>query len=282
MKQAHDLLMEATRKLMAISAIPEWEHELLDKAPPVLWFGDAVSEKPKILSFGANPSRWEFLDERGIKKAALQKQEYESRYLSEEKRRFYHLDATQHWQDILHDTALRTKVINSFNQYFKSGNAYRWFGANKSDSYNAEGLLRGMNASYFDIETTFRALHIDLFPFATIRDFGSIRGITERDVLSSFWARDLVHEIIHMLQPQRLLVFGAGNLNYFCSYFSADAGPSTQWNARGTGALGSCKVFRFQHGKIPVTGLSVNLGNPKGFNALGLRELGMYLSGVAV
>jgi hypothetical protein len=282
MKQAHDLLIEATRKLMTIAAIPDWEHELLDKAPPVLWFGDAASEKPKILSFGANPSRWEFLDERGIKKAALQKQEYESRYLSKEKRRFFHLNAAQGWQDVLHSDALRTQIINSFNQYFKSGNAYRWFGSNKPDSYNAEGLLRGMNASYFDIETAFRALHIDLFPFTTIRDFGSIRGITERDVLSGFWARDLVHEIINILQPQRLLVFGAGNLNYFCAYFGADAGPSEQWNARGNGALGSCKVFRFQHEQIPVLGLSVNLGNPKGFNALGLRELGAYLSGNAV
>ena len=282
MIQAHDLLMEATRKLMAISAIPEWEHELLDKAPPVLWFGDAASEKPKILSFGANPSRWEFLDERGIKKASLQKQEYESRYLSEEKRRFFHLDAAQRWQDILHNTALRTQIINSFNQYFKSGNAYRWFGANKYDSYNAEGLLRGMNASYFDTETSFRALHIDLFPFTTIRDFGSIRGITERDVLSGFWARDLVYEIINMLQPKRLLVFGAGNLNYFCAYFGADAGPAEHWKSQGAGALGSCRVHRFQHEQIPVTGLSVNLGNPKGFNAQGLRELGEYLSGNAV
>ena len=277
MTNTHDLLIDATKKLISVSTIPEWQHELLDKAPPVLWFGDAASEKPKIVSFGANPSRWEFLDERGIKKAELQKHEYESRYLKPEQRRFFHLDTPLHWGDILTHAGLRDQITDSFNNYFKTGNAYRWFGANKEDSYNAEGLLRGMEASYFDIDSTFRALHIDLFPFATIRDFGSIRNITERDVLHGFWARDLVNRLLTTLSPEKLLVFGAGNLNYFCTYFGADAGKAVLWQASGAGALGACRVYRFQYAGIPAWGLSVNLGNPKGFNAKGLRELGAFL-----
>jgi len=277
MNKPHNLLTEATRKLMALSAIPDWEHELLDKAPPVLWFGDANSEKPKILSFGANPSRWEFLDERGIKKAELQKHEYESRYLKPGQRRFVHLEDLQHWGDLLRDEPLRQRILDSFNNYFKSGNAYRWFGANKEDSYNAEGLLRGMEASYFDIDSRYRAMHIDLFPFTTIRDFGSIRTIAERDVLNGFWARNLVNEIMSLLRPEKLLLFGAGNLHYFCNYFEAGAGAASAWKATGTGALGTCRVYRFHYAGIPVWGLSVNLGNPKGFNAKGLRELGSFL-----
>jgi hypothetical protein len=277
MNEPLHLLIEATRKLMALSAIPDWKNELLDKAPPVLWFGDANSEKPKILSFGANPSRWEFLDERGIKKAELKKHEYESRYLNPGRRRFVHLDELQQWNDLLLDYPLREQILDSFNNYFKSGNAYRWFGTNKNDSYNAEGVLRGMEASYFDIDSCYRAMHIDLFPFATIRDFGSIRQITERDVLQGFWARDLVNNIISLLKPKKLLLFGAGNLQYFCNYFGVDAGTASEWKAKENGALGICRTYRFHYSGIPVSGLSVNLGNPKGFNAKGLRELGAFL-----
>lgn len=54
-----DLLIEATKKLIQIDGIIDWQNELLSKAPPVLWFGNSKSEKPKILTMGANPSRWE-------------------------------------------------------------------------------------------------------------------------------------------------------------------------------------------------------------------------------
>ena len=33
------------------------------RCPPILWFGNARSPKPKVLTIGANPSCWEYLDD---------------------------------------------------------------------------------------------------------------------------------------------------------------------------------------------------------------------------
>ena len=39
---------------------PEIRHELLPKAPPVLWFGNNLTKKEKIVTIGANPSAYNF------------------------------------------------------------------------------------------------------------------------------------------------------------------------------------------------------------------------------
>jgi len=59
----HDILIEATNKLITLSLKKDWGNELLLKVPPVMWFGDSKCEKEKILTIGANPSRWEFLNQ---------------------------------------------------------------------------------------------------------------------------------------------------------------------------------------------------------------------------
>ena len=61
---ADGLLIEATKKLLSLRQHDDWAKELPRRAPPILWFGNARSQKPKILTIGANPSRWEYLDER--------------------------------------------------------------------------------------------------------------------------------------------------------------------------------------------------------------------------
>ena len=272
---AKDLLIESTKKLIALTTIQGWANELMDKAPSVLWFGDSKSEKPKILTFGANPSRWEFLDQTASKNCQMIKPVYENIYLTQSNRRFYHLGQSSCYSDILTNQKLQNDIIDSYDNYFKSGNSYRWFGKEKNDSYNAEGVLRGLCASYFENDTKFRACHIDLFPFATISNFNKIQHITVKDVLAQNWAKDIVDELLCLLNPTVLLIFGRNNFDYFCRYFNVSKGNPTKWISASN--KGKCDYYITKYKTHLIIGLSVNLGNPKWFDALGLNELGQRL-----
>ncbi len=269
----NELLIESTNKLIALTKIADWNNELLDKAPPVLWFGNSKSEKPKILTFGANPSRWEFLDKSGKKnwQSPLIKSFYETKYLNQNSKRFFHLNHNQCFADILTCKKLRGDILDSYDRYFMV-KPYNWFGTNKIDSYNAEGFLRGFGASYYENNTEFRACHIDLFPFATITDFSDIQVITERDVFSNIWAKNIVDKLLALLEPKLVIVFGIKNFNYFCKYFNVNKGNSTSWVSSLN--KGKCYYYITKYNSYNILGLSVNLGNPFGFDSKGLFELG--------
>lgn len=264
MQKINELLKQTAEKLIALQGQGVWDKELLSHAPPVLWFGNSQSKKPKILTIGANPSRWEFLERKNINKADTKPQ-----YLS--KNRFCHLSETESYKDILLSEQLREKIISSYNNYFET-NPYNWFGKNKNDSYNAEGLLRGMGASYFnnpkDFNSEYQACHIDIFPFATVSDFNSIQKITEQDILNNNWAKNIVDELITYFNPEKLLVFGAANFRYFSKYFGIDTQPCQKE---------PCTIWNKKYGKYHLIGISPNLGNPRGFNAKQLFELGQTL-----
>jgi hypothetical protein len=270
----NNILLEATAKLISLNEINEWQNELLSKAPPVLWFGNSKSEKEKILTVGANPSRWEFLDKKQIKSCSTPflKECYESKYLS--KRRFYHLSDNHTYNDILTNNDLRNEVLQSFDKYFET-NPYNWFGLNKDNSYNSEGLLRGLGASYFEVDSLYRACHIDIFPFATISDFNKIRKITNRDILADDWAKKITNDIISYFNPKLLLIFGRANFNHFSACFDLKIQSSSKWEAKK--GIGTCNIWQSSYLNYPVIGVSANLGNPKGFNADGLNSLGDYL-----
>ena len=267
------LLIQAASKLKELQTITEWDNELLSKAPPVLWFGNSQSAKPKILTVGANPSRWEFLNRSLFSKPLSKdyiKKDYETKYLA--KNRFYHLDEKQSYDDIIQSAQLREKIINSFDRYFET-NPYSWFGNNKNLSYKVEGVLRGMKASYFDNPTDFKAdyqaCHIDIFPFATMKDFSSILKITKRDILANNWAKDIVDKLIEYFKPEKILVFGSKNFDYFCDYFRVDKTPTEK---------DTCIIWNKKYNDYHLIGISTNLGNPRGFNSKGLFELGKKLN----
>lgn len=272
------LLIESTNKLITLVKIADWNNEILDKAPPVLWFGNSKSEKPKILTLGANPSRWEFLDQSLMKTCIIpiNKTCYETKYLT--KQRFFHLSQSQTYKDILANKALRDEIIKSYDNYYKSGNSYKWFGSNKTNSYNVEGVLRGLNASYFEINSNFRACHIDIFPFATISDFNKIQTITQRDILANSWAKNIVDELINYFNPKFILIFGRTNYNYFSKYFNLSITKGKIWQAKQ--GKGKCYYWDSNYGNYKIVGLSTNLGNPKNFDAVGLNELGIYLKNI--
>jgi hypothetical protein len=275
-KTAQALLLEATTKLIELRQQIQWQDELPSRCPPILWFGNACTAKPRVLTIGANPSRREYLHD--TSRTASQKVQQTGddsllRYRESPDNRFRLLNKGETLADILTNQTLQADIITGYNAYF-SRNPYTWFGHSKSDSYNVEGFLRGFGATYFDqVDTAFRAIHIDLFPFATLKDFNALQHLANKDLFSNEWAQRIVISLIRFLAPTVLLIFGRTNFHYFASYIDRSL-TQHHWyrdNSRqyclGTGV-------RFN---IPVIGLSTNLGNPKGFTKASLRQYGEYI-----
>lgn len=270
----NDLLIEATKKLIDISKIPAWKNEILLKAPPVVWFGDINSSKKKILTFGANPSREEFLKDNKNEAKEKIKKGLPLKYL--ENKRFYQLSTHENYRDIIYDTKLQNKIIESYNEYFKTGNSYKWFGKEKSGnslSYNVEGFLNSLNCSYFDNNNTFQGIHIDLFPFPTISNFKEITSIFERDIEK--WAKIFIDKLIKRIQPEYIFIFGLTNFNHFKNLYQINVGGQLPFEyKKNNGNFCRANYWLIKSNSLKIIGLSTNLGNPKGFTKVCLSEFG--------
>lgn len=272
-----NLLIEATTKLINLRQQPLWRTELPSRCPPILWFGNTLSGKPKLLTLGANPSRQEYLRDSSdvaIQKVRQTNDESLLRYLEPPANRFRLLSHNEQLEDILHQKQLRTEIISGYNIYFL-GNPYHWFGLAKAEPYNVEGFLRGFGASYYDQQDTqFRGIHIDLFPFATLQDFSSIQNLAYRDLFSQGWAQQVIAALVQLLKPQAILVFGRTNFRYFANYIDP-ALHKLSWRRCHSAAFTIGSAASFQ---VPIIGLSTNLGNPKGFNRASLRQFGAFVA----
>lgn len=274
---ADTLLIEATKKLVWLRQQDRWVKELPKRCPPILWFGNALSSKPVILTLGADPSRQEYLrdsSQQAIDKIRKTNDESVLSYLEPPKNRFRLLNADESLQKVLTDRKLRDELIQGYNSYF-CGNPYRrWFGCDKEDSYNAEGFLRGLGASYYDVEMLlFQAIHIDLLPFATLSDFNRLKPQAETDLFKTGWASHFVISLMRLFRPMVVVVFGKSNVKHFAEYIDASMSSLPWVSYPGT---------RYQLGEaeelgIRVVGLSVNLGNPKGFDSTGLQQFGRHV-----
>lgn len=274
---ANTLLVEVTVKLIALRQQPLWQAELPSRCPPILWFGDAQSQKPKLLTLAANPSRQEYL--RDSSKDAFYKVQQTNddsllSYLEPPSNRFRLLAGNEKLENILTQQELRTEIIASYNNYFER-NPYRWFGLRKAEAYNVEGFLRGLDASFYHgQQAQFTGVHIDLFPFATVRDFGTIQQAADRDLFASGWAKRLIIALVELLQPEAIVVFGRTNFFYFANYVDQALHQAVWQRYNGASfTIGTTKAF-----DIPVIGLSTNLGNPKGFDWESLRRFGRFVA----
>ena len=144
----NQILVKATKLLIELDTNPNYKNELLAKAPPVLWFGNSNSSKPKIVTIGANPSRSEFLDKSFKKDSPPIKSVYEKKYLAHN--RFYHLSKEESYESIINSKNLQEKILSSYNNYFNQNPYTKWFGSNSDKPYSVEGVLRGMGASYYE------------------------------------------------------------------------------------------------------------------------------------
>ena len=264
----NDLLITATQKLIDLRNNSEWRNELPQRCPPILWFGDAISQKPRVVTVGANPSRQEYLAESSKKALARQDEKHQSLYLEVPNNRFYILPPTAELADILSNTQIQEDILLGYNRYFYH-NPYRWFGKNKPMSYNVEGFLHGIDATYFS-GYTYQAVHVDLFPFATIQDFNRIYTLANRDLFYTGWAKKFLNELLDILHPEIILVFGRANVDHYTNYISS-ALEKASWKPhhRASYRIGQDRVRG-----VRVIGLSTNLGNPKGFTAQELYEFG--------
>lgn len=281
---ARMLLIHAVKKQLTLRQQDEWKKELPDRCPPILWFGDAKSNKPIVLTVGANPSRKEYLhdsSEEALKK--VQNHEPLS-YRETPDNRFKLLNPNENLDDILENEQLQQEIIDGYNSYFcrvDSKGKYlaytKWFGQNKLDSYNVEGFLRGFGASYYaNKDLDFQAIHIDLFPFATLSNFKCLlknKNINKEDLFGNEWSAQLIQSLVKMLQPSVLIIFGRTNFSYFGKYIDSSVSQSL-WQGYGCASYSMENAIKVE---LPFIGLSTNLGNPKCFTAESLKQYGKHI-----
>lgn len=276
MRTTHSLLVEATRKLIELHGDPEWANQLPGRCPPVLWFGNEYSPKRKVLTLGANPSRKEFLIDsatRAFEKIRSSGDQSLLSYLERPHNRFRVLYSGEQMADILTSESLQGEIIASYNSYFEN-NPYNWFGHNRDNTYKVEGFLRGFGASYYGGDAfQLQAIHIDLFPFATLDDFGQIKAIADTALFANKWAQRLVGRLVEALSPAILILFGRTNCGYFAKYIDPSL-SNMGWEPFLSGQYFVGHSERFD---LPVVGLSTNLGNPKGFDAATLKKFGEHV-----
>ena len=279
-----NLLIEASQKQIELKQNPEFADELLSKAPPILWFGNNLTSKEKIVTIGANPSRQEFLSEDKFKSGQRKQNGEEFKYLPSNLRRFKTLNHNQNWNDILKDQLLQEEIIASYNNYFIK-NPYKWFGKkaiSQELSYNVEGFINSLNASFYEGDKKYQCLHIDLMPFATVSDFTSILKESEKHIFEKDWAKNFLSSLIEKIDPKLMIVFGRTNLNYLKKYLgvnTSDIGQTYRFNTTTeNGSKCSAQYCIFEYQNIKVVGLSVNLGNPKGFSKKPLKEFGKTIN----
>lgn len=278
MQNYHDLLIEATEKLIDLSDKSEFKNEFLFRAPPILWFGNNSNNKEKILTLGANPSREEFLAEDKKKTIIRIKKGESPKYLINAKKRFQLLRPNEKWNNIITNQSLRDKIIDSYNNYFIK-KPYKWFGKEKKHhefSYNVEGFVNCFESSFYNGENKFQSIHIDLFPFATVSDFKSILKESEKHIFKDNWTNDFLNKLIDEINPKKIIVFGRTNLEYFIKLLGiSNIGKEFHFTAiTENGKKSVASYWSFKYRNISIIGLSVNLGNPVGFTKLTLNQFG--------
>lgn len=256
------LIEEAFRKQTELRKNDYWSRQIPERCPPVLWFGDPNKDKI-ITTVGLNPSYGEFFDS--------QADAENLQYLPQPLQRFHVLNEEDQRNPT--SSAVIDKVRRSYESYFKQNPYTRWFG--KTDGYNVEFFLNRWNASYYGAKTI-GAVHVDLFPFVTVDKFSDIdRRRWDEDVFSDPWYREQLKALLQFLNPRQLIVFGRRTVDIFNEQFNGGIEldrdylvESRRYASYGVGEYPVGGKF------IPVIGLSVNLGNPRGFDKRRLAELG--------
>jgi hypothetical protein len=284
------LLVTATQKMIELSKKPDWRLELPPRCPPIVWFGNSESTKPRILTLGANPSRQEYLAtsrDESIETANRSGNHNNLEYLEPpDANRFRLPKSNEHLAEILETSSLQNEIIAGYDTYFKKAPYSRWFGKNEPDSYNVEGFIRGLGGSFYENNTKYQAIHIDLFPFATLHDFKSLSSLVTRDLFADGWAQGQLDSLIRLLNPHALVIFGKGNLELYLEHvpnhgFEAPHNHDVEklkWKhaADGRFVLGNHPRLR-----IPMIGLSANLGNPRGFDKATIQRFGREVRAAA-
>lgn len=262
-----ELLQKAINKQNELFLLNGWKDELLNLAPPVLWFGNNNNNKSKIITIGANPSRSEFLNGNNttLKEIPVDKLPY----LSKSQQRFYTFDKNELTSDLnlqkLHE------IINSYNNYFTNHPYRRWFG--NENGGKVEALVNSFGASFYN-DGNKQAIHLDLFPFATLKDYHKIKNLAEDDLFSNGWAQEFLLNLINNIKPEIIIVFGIANYNIFNRLFKNNLKQLFDGNFTNNAENNHTNYFVSNFNDIKLVGLSINVGNPRGFSREDLINLG--------
>lgn len=260
------LLRKAILTQNQLNKIVGWKDELLHLAPPVLWFGTTNNSKPKIITLGANPSRSEFLD--GNNTTLKNIKIVDVPYLNRANQRFYTFKKNEVYDE--NDVTKLDKIIESYNNYFTNNPYKKWFG--DKNGGKVEALVNGFNGSFYDAANK-QAIHLDLFPFATLRDYSLIKHLPQNDLFKNGWAQTFLLELINFINTEVILVFGISNFNIFNELFKDDIikiKSGTFKNSKGNNHT-TYHINEFK--KFKLVGLTINVGNPMGFSREDLKNL---------
>lgn len=252
MKTATRILSETTRKRDELRLSRYWSDLIPSRCPPVLWFGNHKKEN-KIVTLGLNPSFGEFFQN--------QEDARERRYLKSSEERFYIY--TEKDLENLEDPTVLNKVLQSYDRYFHKNPYTRWFG--KPGGYNVELFINQLDASFYG-DKPIGCVHIDLLPFVTTEKFSDLDRKKLDKAFSDDWFQDHHHELISYLKPKSIIVFGRSTVELLNQHFNyaIEFNREFKHNNRRYARYG-VSVHKVKGMNIPTTGLSVNLGNPRGF-----------------
>ena len=252
MKQSTALLKETLQKRDELRKIPYWHRQILERCPPILWFGDH-RRSPKIVTVGLNPSHGEFF--------RTQDDARSLHYPPSSEQRFY-VYSTNDLNNLL-DPAITNRVIQSHDEYFRRNPYTRWFG--RPEGYNIECFINQLDASFYR-EGSFGCVHIDLFPYATVDKFSDLDQSRMSDVFKDSWFIDHFKDLVDFLDPKYMVVFGRSTTEYLNKHFEGTISLNSAFmkNGRKYASYG-VSVYTVFDKQVPLVGLSVNLGNPRGF-----------------
>lgn len=265
-KTSTTLLRETLKKRDELYRIPYWRNQIPVCCPPVLWFGDQKRDS-RIVTVGLNPSYGEFFRNQDDAKRLIFPPSSESR--------FYVYSPNEIAK--LGDSTLTNRVIQSYNEYFRKNPYTRWFG--KLGGYNIECFINQLDASFYDIGSL-GCVHIDLFPFVTVDKFSDLdkqRLVT--NVFNDPWFSKNFKDLVDFLDPRYLIVFGRSTTEYFNTYFGGSIRLNVDYrDSERKYASYGMTTYAIYGKQIPVLGLSVNLGNPRGFTKTQLSKMGRTVS----
>jgi len=256
------LLRDSILKQSQLYQNEYWICQIPKLCPPVLWFGNHQPKK-KIVTVGLNPSHNEFFKNQDTAKKRS--------YLSPIEQRFY-VYSTEDLENP-QDPTVTNRILQSYDNYFQNNPYTRWFG--KPEGYNIERFVNQFEASFYGIKPI-GCVHIDLFPFVTTDKFSDLDPLRlKEDVFEDIWFQEHFKKLVDFLNPQYLIVFGRSTVNFFNKYFDGSILLDKEFKANNkryaTFGVSSYKIY----GKnIPLAGLSVNLGDPRGFTKELLKQMG--------
>lgn len=231
-KQLENRINESIKQLEKWQTMPEFIN-----VPPILWFGNVLSNKPKVLVISANPNK------------------------PDEPHKRPRLPYCKEWAKGGRDV---NTLMVEYNEYFNSKRNPKtsWFGANpttwKDDSQgHIEGFLSGLNASFYGGHK-YQAIHIDLLPFATKGHFAAIADKLMAIPDMSEWVNQHLHSMIGLIKPKLIIVNGNTNFHYFNLMINLGAQPYKIHTL-----TNGCTLWQAarQPNRPPIIGISMNLGS---------------------